>query len=477
MKPSNRHALYWVWLAEICRPASRRAVRLLRVFENPERVFRAGACELTESGVVSVKSRIYADIMRHDLSLAKEIVSWCDKNGVTILTPESKEYPANFLSLMDAPLVLYVVGTLPDFSKRCALSVVGTRKMTEYGRVQSFRLGYALAKSGAIVVSGLAYGVDGLAMASAIEAGGTVVGIIGNGIDTVYPKEHAKLYRECASHGAVISEYAPGTAPSRGSFPQRNRLISALSQGTVVVEGDRLSGAMITARHAVYQGRDLFAVPGSVDSEASVGPNDLIREGAFAVTSARDILERYEFVYPHTLVPSLASLCLAGVDVKQSAVMTSLKYSTRGTLDAGSGRYSDASGSNEKKINASSIIMTSDTVEEKYIPRDIPKAVATKEEPEKGSNKKTKNKKRPAGFSPEAKEPVRIDFEMLTETDRKVYMAMIPDTPMLPDEIIVKGLGAKEIMSSLTLLEISGAVEAGAAGYYMRTGADDLSEL
>lgn len=474
MMYSNKKALYWVWLAGIFKPASRRAVKLLRVFDNAENVFRAQGADLTATGVLSVKDRIYTDIMRHDLSQAREIIRWCDRNKVRILTPDMPDYPANLTHLMDAPLALYVVGELPDFSKHLSLSVVGTRKMTEYGRKQAFRMGYALARSGAVVVSGIALGVDGLAMASAIEGGGTVVGVIGSGIDIVYPADHKRLFRECISHGAIITEYAPGTRPTRSSFPQRNRLISALSQGTIVVEGDVLSGALITARHALYQGKDVFAVPGSVDSEQSSGPNALIREGVFAVTSARDALERYEFVYPHTLVPSLATLCLCGVDVKRSAELTSQKYGTHGTLnEAKRSIYGEKyTSSDPSRVN--SVVMLNEPVREEYIPKNIPKAPlessAGKNKPARRSKKEPLFAKSDAKSQPKVQ---RIDFEMLTETDKKVYAAMTADTPMLPDEIIVEGLGAKDIMASLTMLEISGAVEAGAAGYFMKSGTDE----
>lgn len=472
MKYNDKHLLYWIWFAEICGPASRRGVSLIREFQDPELIYKATSKELIESGIIGIKDRIYADIMKHDVSSAREILSWCNNNSVSVITPESIEYPPGFRSLTDAPLVLYAVGDMPDFSNRCSISIVGTRSMTEYGKEQAFKFGYALAHSGAIVVSGLALGIDGLAMASAIEAGGKVVGIIGNGIDQVYPRDHAKLYRNCALSGAVISEYAPGTSPSRKNFPQRNRLISAASNGTLVIEGDVLSGAMITAQHAIYQGKDLFALPGSVENISSSGPNELIKRGAFAVTSPKSLIERYEYLYPKSLIASLAFFSLDGVDIKSSAERTSLKYSTHGTLLQENDNYYNVREADSVLFRESSVLFTQDVIEGKYIPLEVPKVKALKKNARKFAGKQLKEKKL---F--EETEPVRIDLDMLSDTDKSVYMAMIPDTPMLPDEISVKGLAVKDILASLTLLEISGAVEAGAAGYFMRTGSDDIFEL
>ncbi len=228
MKTKNKNALYWIWLADICGAASRRAVRLVREFGSPEKIFKLNPADIVSSGILNENDRIYSNILRHDLQTAREIITWCDKASVSVITPESDEYPANFLSLYDAPLVLYVVGTLPDFNSHCSVSVVGTRSMTEYGATQAFRFGYALGKSGAITVSGLALGVDGLAMASAIEGGGVTVGIIGGALDKLYPKDHRLLMNKCLEKGAVISEYAPGTSPSKYTFPQRNRLKCAV---------------------------------------------------------------------------------------------------------------------------------------------------------------------------------------------------------------------------------------------------------
>ena len=170
----NKNKIYWVWLSLICRPGSRTAIRILRHFEDAASVFRASAKELLESGTVKESDPLFSDILRHDTSDASDVVDWCEKNGVDIITPDSDNYPSNLYSLRDAPVVLYCVGDLPDFDKYCSIAAVGSRNMSEYGRVNSFRFGYGLAKAGAVVVSGLALGVDGMSMASAVVGGGVV---------------------------------------------------------------------------------------------------------------------------------------------------------------------------------------------------------------------------------------------------------------------------------------------------------------
>ena len=451
--------VYWVWLSLVCGAASRKAVKLVRHFGTAEKVFGASAEDILKSGAVKEKDRIYHALMKHDINEALSIVEWCDEKGVDVLIPTDKKYPVNCFSLRDAPMVLYAVGKLPEFDKKCCVAVVGTRKMSAYGRCQAFRFGYGLAKGGAVVISGLALGIDGVAMASAIEAGGKTVGVLGCGVDTVYPKEHKELYRAVVKNGAIVTEYAPGVRPTRDSFPKRNRLISALSLGTVVVEADVFSGALITARHSVFQGKDVFAVPGNVENEGSEGTNQLIKEGSFTVTSPADVLDRYEYVYPHSVSVVNAKRSLREVNSDTASEEVCRKLDVRCEAD----RYS---------IYASSLKPLRPIEEaedfELYGDKasDIPKL-----EPSTKQDKK----KRAKLFEDIQDEPVRIDFEMLSDSDKKVYNAMIPHAPMIPDGIKVEGMKIQDVLASLTLLEISGAVEAGAGGYFVRCGTDDIS--
>jgi len=210
--------------------------------------------------------------------------------GAHILTWEDEGYPKLLAEIPDPPPVLYVRGELKP-EDAWAVAVVGTRRASTYGREVTRRLVTVLAQSGVTIVSGLARGVDAVAHQTALEAGGRTIAVLGCGIDLVYPPEHRELARRIAAQGALVSEYPLGTQPEPGNFPPRNRIISGLSLGIVITEAGRDSGALITADYAAEQGRDVFAVPGSILSAGCTGTNRLIQDGAKPVLDAADILQ------------------------------------------------------------------------------------------------------------------------------------------------------------------------------------------
>lgn len=211
--------------------------------------------------------------------------------GVTLLTWQSPDYPAYLREVPNAPPLLYVQGALQE-QDRLAVAIVGTRRLTSYGRQVTHDLVVGLVHSGVTIVSGLARGIDAIAHKTALEHGGRTIGVLGSGLDCVYPAEHRTLARQIAAgQGAVISEYGLGIQPEAKNFPPRNRIISGLSLGVVVVEAGDRSGALITSNFALEQGREVFAVPGNINSPASRGSNHLIQDGAKLVTSVDDILE------------------------------------------------------------------------------------------------------------------------------------------------------------------------------------------
>lgn len=218
------------------------------------------------------------------------VLARVDQLGVHVLTWDSPEYPQLLTQIADAPPVLFVLGELvPD--DEWSVAVVGTRRATAYGREVARRIAGELARNGVTVVSGLARGIDGLAHQTALAEGGRTIAILGSGVDRIYPPEHRKLADAIVANGAIISDYPLGTQPEAANFPPRNRLISGLSLGTVVVEAGLRSGALITVDFALDQGREVFAVPGGILSPGSAGCNRLIRDGAHVVTEVRDILE------------------------------------------------------------------------------------------------------------------------------------------------------------------------------------------
>ncbi|MFA6473449.1 MAG: DNA-processing protein DprA [Patescibacteria group bacterium] len=213
-----------------------------------------------------------------------------EKIGASVLTLLDANYPTLLKEIYAAPPVLYVRGTVPE-PNRPALAVVGTRAYTNFGKVATAQLIEPVAAAEVVIVSGLALGIDGCAHQAALDAGGRTVAVLGSGVDVLYPPQHAKLAAEIVAHGgAVVSEFAPGTIPEPGAFPRRNRIVCGWSQATLVVEAGVKSGALLTAREALEQNREVLAVPGDFTRPTSVGPNELIKNGATPITSAEDIL-------------------------------------------------------------------------------------------------------------------------------------------------------------------------------------------
>ena len=293
---------YWLWLSTRKGVRPEQTGRLLEHFGTPERAYYA---DPEEYDLVEGLTPAARNALRDkSLERADAILGECDRLGVRILTFGDADYPDRLKNIYDPPAVLYVKGRLPAFDEEIAVAVVGSRKPSAYGRWMAGKLGMELAAHGALVVSGIAQGLDSEALKGALRAGGAVVSVLGCGVDVHYPRENRWLYEDVAAHGALISEYPPGTEPEGWFFPVRNRIISGLSLGVVAVECARFSGTMKTIEHAMDQDRDIFAVPGNIDAPRSEGPNWLLRQGARPVTCAQDILEEYWLRFPQKLARS-----------------------------------------------------------------------------------------------------------------------------------------------------------------------------
>jgi DNA processing protein len=264
--------------------------RLLDRFGTPAAVLAAAPSDLRE--VEGVGPKLCERIIRAAAEIdAEGQIDFCRGHGIAILTEAYAEYPRALREIHDPPALLFVRGTLKP-SDALAIGIVGTRHGTQYGLRQAERLAASLARAGLTIISGLARGIDAAAHRGAIDAGGRTLGILASGVLNIYPPEHDKLADMVAANGALISEQPPQSSPLAGTFPQRNRIISGMSLGVIVVEAAERSGALITSRHAMEQGRDVFAVPGNVDSRASRGCHRLLRDGAILVESADDVLEQ-----------------------------------------------------------------------------------------------------------------------------------------------------------------------------------------
>lgn len=296
-RPANIFSLEdWLVLSFLPGIGCTTAALLVSIFGSPGQVLLARPAELLAVESVGRKltdSLTDPVLIRAARQKAEAAIAEAAASDYGILCLDDSLYPAGLLNIPDAPVILYCRGRLECLEKP-AIALVGSRASTTYGKRVSFELARELARNGVCVVSGMAMGIDGEAHAGALAGGGLTVGVLGCGLDVVYPPQNAKLFEEVASQGLLLSEYPPGTAPDGFRFPERNRIISGIALGTVVVEASLKSGSLITAKLALEQGRDVFAVPGRIDSPKSRGAHLLLQEGAKLVTCVDDILEELD---------------------------------------------------------------------------------------------------------------------------------------------------------------------------------------
>ncbi len=302
---------YWIWMQNSLGVGAR-TDEILSYFETPENLYNAGSKEWRLSGLFTPK-KIEA-LKSTTPSETGKILNECRQKGYNIITPDNPLFPERLRTLSDMPLVLYGIGDCSVLSDVVSIGVVGTRNASPYGIQVAQKLSYALASSGATVVSGGALGVDSEAHAGAMLAKGRTLAFLGCGLSFGYLKENASLRRAITRYGAVVSEYPPFAPAGRMTFPIRNRLISGVSLGVVVIEAGVKSGSLITANCALEQGRDVFAIPGDIVRSSFDGTNHLIKNGAKPVFSAEDILIEYESLYGDLFDISKSRVPLSAVE-------------------------------------------------------------------------------------------------------------------------------------------------------------------
>lgn len=290
---------HWIWLTQRRGIPGQIAVRLLERFGSPEQIHAADRGAFETLGGLSGEA--VRSLMEKSLDGADRILGDCDRLGLRIITMRDVEYPDRLRNIYDPPLLLYVQGRMPRFDEEVAVAMVGTRRASPYAMEMGEKLAFQMAGLGAVIVSGLAAGGDAAAHRGALRAGGLTAAVIGGGHDVIYPREHRFLYEDIAARGVILSEYPPGTEHMAGHFPVRNRIISGLSLGVVVIEAPERSGALITAGRALDQGKDVFAIPGQVGDHHCAGSNALLRDGAGVVTDAWDVLGGYAGKFPHKI--------------------------------------------------------------------------------------------------------------------------------------------------------------------------------
>lgn len=401
--------VHWIWLATRF-VSDRMKVALLRHFSDPEEIYYADTGAF--SSLEGLTKEHLEQLGEKSLTQSEAILRQCSREKIGILTYQDASYPSRLKNISDPPCVLYYKGRLPDFDGSPLIGVVGTRKASAYGLTAAKRLGYQIARCGGIVVSGMAYGIDSMAMSGALTAGKEVVGILGCGVDIVYPPSNKGLFADVENYGCILSEFPPGTPPVGWNFPKRNRIISGLSCGVLVVEAPEKSGALITARQALEQGRDVFVVPGNIDVDTFVGSNRLLRDGAIAVSSGWDVMSEYEAQYPDKIRKEDRKLHLTA--------------------------YAD---------------------EVKKAGESMPKVAQTCAVPKKKSPRIQKVDKKVIdnGEKPPYSD-VNKNLSALTGEERMIAETLRNGARLVDDVIAEAGIPAAKVLSSLTMLEIKGLI-------------------
>lgn len=292
---------YWLWLSQLEGVSPQQRLSLLEHFGQPDKIYFGDSGEYAL--VEGMTRQALSALENKSTDRADAILGDCQRLGLRIITIHDAEYPDRLRNIYDPPLLLYVQGRMPAFDDEVAIAMVGSRKASPYAQIMGEKLAFQMAGLGALIVSGLAAGGDAAAHRGALRAGGFTAAVIAGGHDVIYPRENRWLYEDIGVRGVILSEYPPGTPHDRTHFPVRNRIISGLCLGTVVIEAPERSGTLITVNHALEQGRDIFAVPGQADDWHCTGSNRLLRDGAGVVTDGWDVLSCYAARFPHKIRP------------------------------------------------------------------------------------------------------------------------------------------------------------------------------
>ncbi len=432
MKQEN--LLFWLWLSEALGAENSDFRRIIDAYESPYEVYEAESDELERRA--DLKEKTLQALSDKSLQRASEILDLCQRQGIGIMAYDSALYPQALREIKNPPAVLYYVGTVPKFQDLFCVGLVGTRRMSEYGMEMAYKISYELACGNAVTVSGLAEGIDGVCAAATVRAGGITVAVLGCGLDRAYPAHHGKLMNLVATNGLLLSEYPPGTKPLYYHFPSRNRIISGLSHAVVVVEAGLGSGSLITAKDAVMQGKDVFAVPSKVGGNGSEGVNGLLRDGAFFATCTEDIAKRYAYLFPSTFRADR---------IKRGAKNSTPDMGYLRDIGVWNGSVQG------KKTDSEASAEISAEVEE-------PKQTVVKKY-DSASTKPKETKPRSGELEESGKVVSEALLQSLTPVQLDVLKAIPDDQTVSADALVKLEHPYGEILTALTMLEIMGLLE------------------
>ncbi|MDY3846060.1 MAG: DNA-processing protein DprA [Eubacteriales bacterium] len=434
-------SIYAIWLSLKQKPTENLCGRLMKIFADTRSVYAAEKESLVATGILSdSEAEALSD---KDLSDAEKIMYSCFDSDISIITYDSQKYPKSLRASENPPAVLYCKGNFPDFNGRLVISVVGPREMSPYGATVCAEITSSLSAAGAIILSGLALGIDAVASAAAIAVGGTTAAIMACGVDVVYPKTHSKLReRIIGSKGAIISEYPPNTQIDRLNFRERNRFFPAMADATLVIEGTISGGTAITAEYALASGKPVYTVPSDITEPNHELPLELIRKGAIPIDSAYDILTDFEKEY-------YSVVNLAMIENKKKVSVAGL-FSEYGIgMKLNSEIFNDAFPSvkrNKKKNWLQNVFSKNNN--KKQSTEDYDDVI----------NINIANKQERASDCTTSEESVLKKIKAIGPTALKIYKK-VSKTPMLPEELADNTVSVSDMMTSLTLLEISGYIE------------------
>lgn len=447
---------YWIWL-QTALGVGAKTDELIAYFENPEKMYNAGSPEWRMSGLLT--PRKIEKLKSVSPSQTKPIFDECRRRGYKIITYDDGAFPERLKKLCDIPLVLYTLGDFTALNDTVSIAMVGTRNAGSYGIETAQRLSYSLAKAGVTVVSGGALGIDSEAHAGAMLANGRTVAVLGCGLSVNYLMENASLRRAITRHGCLVTEHAPFLPASRVSFPIRNRLISGLTLGTVVVEAGKKSGSLITADKALEQGKDLFAVPGDIVRSSFDGTNHLISQGAKPVFSALDILSEYEYTYGELIDFSSCAERITDIEYVDYRHARSKKQSA----DTKSGA-TDREGSDlQKKASKSKSVKSSKGLQARESAANMKRESVEEEASTKSAANSAVSYTEKAESERENLPMVRAIndecFDGVSEEAKRIYVLLL-DGGLHIDDIAEKlRLPMKTVLAALTELELEGLAE------------------
>ena len=433
----NNRILYYIWLSSTLSPGSKTAKLVLEHFGDIEKIYNA---DKKDFEALSISGNDLIALGNKNLDKAKHYYKYCSDKNIGILCYDDPYYPERLKIIENPPPMFYYQGKLIQFDDYPCITMVGTRSCSERGFRLAYESGFYMALKGGVVINGLALGIDGACITGALDAGGYAVGILGCGIDRIYPYGNKEIFARLSKTGLILTEFPPFSEPKGTNFPIRNRVMSALSLATVVLEADSKSGAMITARHALQQGRRIFAVPAKPYDKTYSGALELIKDGASVFTEADDVLTEYSMSFPHRI--NLAKK----MDLPEESLNGYVAMYFKKDIDPDepvNRKFTTTGTKNENRQSTEN-----KTEEVKTIKQDAFASEST----EKDTQKPEKS------GSP--------DFSTLSEAEVKIYNIINEFKSLTADEIADRGIKIDDVLSALTLLEIFGLVRALPGGKY-----------